>query len=287
MGHIGLVAQKKSIRVIVLISIIISTYNRPDALALVLKALALQDCSSFETIVADDGSTKETSDTLHHLQRQMPYPISHVWHEDEGFRLAAIRNKAAARAKGDYLVFLDGDCIPLKSFVRRHIKLAKCQWFVSGNRILLNESFTKQVLQQQTNLSDLHLKSWLAKYFNKECNRWWPLLPLPLGCLRRLWAHRWQKARGCNLAMWKNDFVAVNGFDESYTGWGYEDSDLALRLIRNNIKCKSGNFAVPVIHLWHKNVDKAAANANLAKLQILQRDTENVMRAKKGVDQYL
>lgn len=270
-----------------MISIIISTYNRPDALALVLKALALQDCQAFEVIVADDGSTKETGEMVQLQQSQVSYSLSHVWHEDEGFRLAAIRNKAAAKAKGDYLVFLDGDCIPRASFVRNHARLAERHWFVSGNRILLNQSFTNRVLQQQLDLCSWHLWSWLKIYFNKKCNRWWPLLPLPLGIFRKLWARRWRKARGCNFAVWKDDFLAVNGFDESYTGWGYEDSDLAIRLISKNIKCKSGNFALPVIHLWHTETGKICANANFAKLQKLQKNNRSAIRARLGIDQYL
>lgn len=260
-------------------SIIVSTYNRPDALELVLLALAEQDCGNendlFEVVVADDGSTDATRALLDELQAKakLPYKLRYVWHEDKGFRLALIRNKAVAKSCGDYLVFLDGDCVPLKSFVRKHQRLAEKGWFVAGNRVLLNKDFTDKVLRQKILFHNWCGVDWFLARIKGYCNRFLTLLPLPLsGFMRKLSAKKWQKARGCNLAMWRKDFLAVNGFDESYVGWGYEDSDLVIRLMRNNIFRKSGKFAVPVIHLWHEEIKRSdEEKANYAKLVAVQK----------------
>jgi glycosyltransferase involved in cell wall biosynthesis len=270
------------------ISIIVSTYNRPDALKLVLLALAEQNIqpNTFEVIVADDGSNQDTKNLVDNLSPNLPYPLHHVWHEDTGFRLATIRNKAAAQAKGDYLIFLDGDCIPLISFVYRHKLLAEKKYFVAGNRILLSQGFTKKVVSQPE--EDIHKKTfweWFLICNQKNCNKFLAFLYIPLQNIRKLRATKWQGARGCNLAVWKEDLIAINGFDESYTGWGYEDSDLIIRLMRKGILRKDGHFAVPVLHLFHQDNNKLNERANLERLAVIKNSNE--IRAKKGIDQYI
>lgn len=263
-----------------LISIIISTYNHPDALELALLALAEQRFSNyskskveFEVIVADDGSTADTVALLAKLQPSLPYQLQHVWHEDAGFRLALIRNKAVAKARGDYLIFMDGDCIPRSSFVCNHTKLAEPSWFVAGNRILLSKDFATKVLAVKLLVHRWSNFDWLkAALLRKECNRFLPMLTIPLSFnrplsyLRKMRTKKWRDARGCNLAMWKQDFLAVKGFDDSYEGWGYEDSDIIIRLLLHGVRRKDGNCAVPVIHLWHAEATRERENLNYTKL---------------------
>jgi len=128
------------------ISIIITTYNRTNALRLVLSHLTRQSDKKFDVIIADDGSNEETLETVKYFSSELM--ISHVWQEDNGFRASKIRNKAAARACGDYLVFLDGDCIPLTHFVRNHRRLSEEGWLVSGNRILFSNLFFYVLLKE-------------------------------------------------------------------------------------------------------------------------------------------
>src|ERR1700730_11552217 len=129
------------------ISVIVTTYNWPAALERVLIALSHQsDQVAFEVIVADDGSTKETADLIGHLQKSLPYDLQHCWQPDIGFRAAKIRNQAAALARGQYLIFIDGDCIPPSSFIARHQQLAQRGCFVVGNRILLSPGYTEQIV---------------------------------------------------------------------------------------------------------------------------------------------
>lgn len=269
-----------------LISVIVTTYNRPQALAACLLSLLDQQDRQFEVIVADDGSGTATQQLIADLIEAGPIPIRHVWHEDRGFRAGTIRNKAAAASRGDYLLFMDGDCVALPDFIRRHRQLAETGYFVPGNRLLLSESYTEQVLRQKTPLHRQSFGFFLVQWLRRRINRLLPLLYLPLNRWRYQQPQNWQKAMTCNLAVWKNDFLAVNGFDEAFEGWGYEDSDLVMRLIHHGIKRKEGRFAVPVLHLWHHHNDRSRHDENYQRL--LRRVADNtVIRAELGVQQYI
>lgn len=267
------------------VSVIVTTYNWPQALERVLKGLSLQTYPRCEVIVADDGSKDETASLIRSFKNNYPFPLIHCWQPDEGFRAAMVRNKAVAKARGDYIIFLDGDCVPLPSFVANHVKLAKQHWFVAGNRILLSQTFTNQVFAQQLSIEEWTLKDWYVAKITHKCNRFLPFLKLPLGKLRTLFSQKWEGAKTCNLALWKNDYIAVNGLDENFEGWGFEDSDLIIRLQRNGILRLFGQFAVPVLHLWHPTHEKAKINENKNRLEITLQSQH--VKADKGIEQYL
>ena len=266
-------------------SVIVTTYNRPDALALVLQGLAAQHDRDFEVLVADDGSKPDTARLVQDMARSFPVPLAHVWQEDSGFRAGAARNRASAQATGDCLIFIDGDCVPLPDFVTRHKQLAETGWFVAGNRVLLSEAFTALALAQSL---PLYLRSrwqWLLDRWQGRINRWLPLLQLGDAHWRKRSPQRWQGARTCNLAVWREDFIAVNGFDEAYAGWGHEDADLAVRLIRHGTRRKDGRFATAVMHLWHRENDRSQLAENVQRLeQIL---SSQRIQAQQGLSQYL
>jgi len=267
------------------ISVIITTYNRPQALYLVLKALSKQKSSvCFEVIIADDGSTDATKQVVNKMQQQAPYKLSHVRHEDQGFRAASIRNQAVVAAKGDYLIFMDDDSVPTTSFIKNHNRLAEQGFFVPGNRVLLNEAFTNGVLQNDTPIYNFGLIKWLFARIKGSCNRILPFFTIPLGWLRGINRHSWKGVKTCNLGVWKKDFIAINGFNEDYHGWGYEDSDLVVRLLNNSIFRKAGRYSIPIMHLWHKKNDYSHQKDNFANLQ--QTITNKIVKARLGVDQY-
>lgn len=264
------------------ISLIITTYNRPDALRLVLLSLNQQTQLPDEVIIADDGSNDETRLLIEQLQGQLDYLLKHVWQKNEGFRAAKIRNKAVLQADNNYLIFLDGDCIPFLDFIEKHCLLAEPNWFVSGHRILLEKKLTTNILKEGLPIYKDSSLQWLWHYFQRQSNRLFPLLRLKFNRLRRLLAKHWQGAKSCNLGLWKKDFLTINGFDESFMGWGYEDSDLVIRLIRSGTYRKSGKFAVPVIHLWHQKNDREKEQINL---NLLKQITESQrIRAKIGLN---
>lgn len=264
------------------LSIIITTYNRPDALALVLEALCTQTDQHFEVILADDGSDDRTARLLQ--LADYPIPITHVWQEDLGFRAAKIRNKAAAKSQGDYLVFMDGDCVPMPTFVARHRQLAERGWFVAGNRVLLSEDYTDEVISEHRPIYLMTQKALRIARRQGAINRYTPTLSLPLGPIRKWQNRSWEGVKTCNLGLWRSDFVAVNGFDETYEGWGYEDSDLVIRLLRSGIHRKLGRYAIPVLHLWHPENDRSHEAENRAKLAAIE--SADHVAAALGLDQY-
>jgi glycosyltransferase involved in cell wall biosynthesis len=152
-------------------SVIISTYNRPDALAAVLEGFRNQSKTDFEVVIADDGSTQDTADLIGHLARQMPFAVRHVWQEDKGFRAAAARNRAIAASSGDYLIFVDGDCIPFPDFITTHLRLAESGLFVAGNRILMNPSFTRRVLAEELPVHSWAVLKWVYARIRGWINR--------------------------------------------------------------------------------------------------------------------
>lgn len=266
-------------------AVIVTTYNRPDALAAALDGYLAQDDREFDLIIADDGSTVETRMVIDAYERRTPFGLRHVWQEDRGFRAAAIRNRALAATDADYIIFSDGDCVPSRRFVSRHRALAEPGYFLSGNRVLLSESFTAEVLRRHLPLHDWSTLDWLGAWLKRDINRWLPLVTLPDGAFRKRASGQWSGVKTCNLSAWRADLMRVNGLDESYSGWGLEDSDLVIRLLHSGVRHKSARFAAPVFHLWHRDFDRSRFADNQRRLDeiLASRRTE----ARVGVNQYL
>ncbi len=249
-----------------LISVIVTTYKREDALDAVLRSLAAQIDGDFEVIVADDGSGPNTAELVSRWKAKIGRRLEHVWQADRGFRAAEIRNRAILAARGSYCVFLDGDCIVRPDFVGAHRQLAEPGWFVTGNRVLLSADLTMRVLSEQQTPETWSASRWLCERRRGGVNRLSALIRLPLGFLRRFRRRAWRSARSCNLAIWRLDLDRVDGFDADYRGWGKEDSDIIVRLLRAGVRRKEGTFATGVIHLWHAEADRSQLGENELKL---------------------
>jgi glycosyltransferase involved in cell wall biosynthesis len=248
------------------ISVIVTTYNRMDALKAVLRGLARQNDRGFEVVIADDGSEPTAREVLQAGAARFELPIKHVWHADQGFRAGEIRNRAILASRGSYCIFLDGDCIPRPNFIAVHRRLAEPGWFVTGNRVLLSCELTRRVLAESAEPALWDLRTWLALRRQQKINRVGPLWRLPLGPLRKVRRTAWRGARSCNLAVWRSDLDRVDGFDATYSGWGLEDSDLLIRLLRAGVRRKDGNFATGVIHLCHPESDRSSLPENQRRL---------------------
>lgn len=249
-----------------LISVIVATYNREDALDAVLRGLSRQRDRHFEVLVADDGSGPATADVVARWRQRAAFPLAHVRHEDQGFRLAEIRNRAILHSAGALCVFLDGDCIPRPGFIAAHRRLAAPGWFVAGNRVLLGHALTAHVLRDHLEPELWGVRAWMRQRHRGEVNRLLPLVSLPLGPLRRLGPGAWRSARGTNLAIRREDLTKVDGFDATFNGWGREDSDIMVRLIRAGVRRKDGRYATAVLHLWHENFDRSRLPDNERRL---------------------
>lgn len=244
------------------ISVILSTYNSPAYLKKALQALNQQLDQQFEVVVADDGSSAETRDLIAEQQREYGVPLIHAWHDDQGFRAAAARNNAVRLCRGDYLVFLDGDCLARPSFIAAHRQYAERGYFVRGSRIMLREALTRQIFDGRA--MPAGFIEWIKTRVDGQVKRIGSLLPLPFTAYRK--REDWQGVKTCNLGVWRCDFEAVNGFNEHYVGWGHEDADLAVRLLRFGARRKEGRAAIPVIHLWHQENDRGQLSDNVARL---------------------
>ena len=264
-----------------LISVIVTTYNREDALAAVLSALSRQADRGFEVVIADDGSRPATAALVERWRPRLGVPLGHVWQEDQGFRAAEIRNRAILACRGDYCVFLDGDCIVRPDFIATHRRLAEPAWFVTGNRVLLSQGLTETVLCDGLQPDGWSAAEWIAQRRRGGVNRLAAMLHLPLGPIRKLGPGQWRGARSCNLAVWRSDLEGVDGFDASFAGWGREDSDLLIRLLHAGVRRKDGRFATGVIHLWHAEADRAQLAANDARLDAVLKSERT--RAERGL----
>ena len=249
-----------------LISVVVTTYNREDALEAVLRSLQSQNDRDFEVVVADDGSAPATAALIDRYKAQVGVPLTHVWQEHRGFRAGAIRNRAVRASHGDYVVFLDGDCLTRPDFVATHRKLAEPGWFVTGNRALLTQALTDAVLNQPLEPEHWGTADWLWQRLSGGLNRLAPVLRLPLGPLRKIRPQAWKGARSCNLGVWRVDLDRVDGFDASFSGWGKEDSDLLVRLLHAGVRRKDGAYATGVLHLWHAAADRSRLAENEQRL---------------------
>jgi glycosyltransferase involved in cell wall biosynthesis len=249
-----------------LISIILTTFNRPDALGAALRALARQSDLNFEIVVADDGSGPETADTIKDWASRLSVPIKHVWQEHRGFRGAEIRNRGIAASSGGYCIFLDGDCLARADFIAAHRRLCEPGWFVAGNRILLSRTLTEDVLTGGAAAETWDFSRLAHERLRGGVNRLLPAVSLPLGPLRKAHRNDWENAKTCNLAVARGDLDRVDGFDASYRGWGREDSDLVIRLLHTGLQRKDGRFATGVLHLWHPEADRSGLAENEQRL---------------------
>ncbi|MEQ1600547.1 MAG: glycosyltransferase family 2 protein [Methylophilaceae bacterium] len=267
------------------ISVIVTTYQRPLALNRVLESLYAQKVTPAEIVIADDGSGAETAALIQSWQARFACPLIHAWQADDGFRAASARNQAVAASSGDYLVFLDGDCLVFPDFIARHLLLAEKNYLVVGSRMLCSPALTEQIEAGKAAPLSWNILRWINAAWRGEINRIFPLLNVPGQVWRKLRGKKWRGVRTFNLAVWRKDFENVNGFDESFQGWGHEDADLAIRLMNSGVRRKDGQFALPVLHLWHKESDRGREAANRQRLN--ERIAHGQIGANVGLDTHL
>lgn len=227
-----------------LVSIVLTTYNRPDALLLVLHSIDSQTRLPCEVIIADDGSSDETKRAILEYQKKSKLSIIHSWQEDNGFRASESRNRAISKAKGDYLILIDGDMILHPRFVQDHINNSEAGHFVQGTRTLLSKATTKKTLKEK-NINF----SFFSKGIKNRKNA------LYSNFLSNLFSNKNNYLRGiktCNMAFFRQDCYDINGFNNDFVGWGREDTEFAVRLINNGINRKNIRFNAIQFHLWHR-----------------------------------
>jgi glycosyltransferase involved in cell wall biosynthesis len=228
------------------VSVIVTTYNKPDYLRRVLDCLAHQVRLPDEVMVADDGSGPETGDHVRSISSASPYRLAHVWHEDEGFRAARIRNQAVKESTGDYVIFLDGDCLVNRHFISDHMRLLEKGFFVQGKRVLIGRDISASISRREVNSAPAMLRLALGGGISNLHH----LIRMPVFPAFRKLSHRGIKT--CNMGVHREDVYAVNGFNERFVGWGREDSEFAARLFSLGVERKDHPFMAVCYHLWHE-----------------------------------
>lgn len=273
-------------------SVIVPTYNRPQALRLSLLSLAQQSMLPSEVLIADDGSGDETKALIKELQVKLEhkFPVRHVWQEDIGFRKPRILNETVRQATGEYLIFIDGDCMAHRDFVRSHVTMSSPNAILSGKRVDLGRKLTERLLEQGRPIVTLKpIMVWDAIAGTEVKSRKVEEAIRIKNALLRKVLHRdritddgvW----GCNFSLYKDLFYAINGCDEDFLDGSIEDNDLGIRVLNQGKQVISvRNYAI-IFHLWHKSSwsfenEKYQHNLAILKQRIANKET----RCRNGIN---
>lgn len=258
------------------LALVITTYERPDALAAVLASVARQCVQPAEVVIADDGSGAATQEVAAAFIASSPVPARIVSQAHEGFRLTRLRNLAIAATQMDYIVYIDGDMLLHPEFVADHARFARPGSFTQGVRVHTDAQLTQRLIADPAQRPGFWSPGlgFLRRAY---------LLRSPaLASMARNVANGFIAIKGCNQGYWRDDLVRVNGFNEAIQGWGPEDKELAARLENSGVQRQTLLFGGIACHLHHQPASRAALPRNLALLADTQR--ERRVRCDLGLD---
>lgn len=232
------------------VSVVLLTYNWPQALERMLEGLARQSQLPYEVIVADDGSAEETAALVKRIAATFPVPLRHIWQEDHGFRAARARNRGIAASRGDYVILLDGDMLIHPHFIADHLMLAERGLFLQGGRIKATSEESRRLLAggapvfapwSKADFSEFDGTKRLYAFHAPALGRW------------KSRSRNGGRVMSCNMSFWRDDLLRVNGFDERMEGYGAEDRELAARLENTGLKRRALKWVALAVHLWHNS----------------------------------
>jgi glycosyltransferase involved in cell wall biosynthesis len=260
------------------VSVIISTYNRPGYLKRVMEGYLVQTQAPDEIVIADDGSTEETTSLIQQISQNSKTKILHVWQEDQGFKAAQIRNKAIAQSSGEYLIICDDDSIPCLTMVEDHLRYAESGFFIQGHRVLLEPQISEHFSYKDIRFGKI-LQLSIRGLIGNPINA----LRLPIPLIRI--SQNMKGIRSCNMSFYRKDLLAVNGFNEDFVGWGREDSELALRFYQYGLKKKDLKFRACCFHLYHQLFSRDRLEKNIELFEETEKQGE--FFCKNGINKYL
>jgi len=261
------------------VALVITTYERPDALAAVLASVARQTAPPAEVVIADDGSGEPTREVIRRFTAHSSVPMRYVSQPHEGFRLTRLRNLAIAATSMDYLVFVDGDMVLHPDFMADHAQQARRGRFTQGVRVRADAALTRALLADPAT----HTRFFTAGL--GVLRRIYLLHSLALAALTRRAANVFVAIKGCNQAFWRDDLVRVNGFNERIQGWGPEDKELCARLENAGVRRQTLLFGGIAVHLDHPPAAREQLPANLAEFAATQNGRKT--RCESGLDAHL
>lgn len=262
-------------------TLLITTYNWPEALDITLKSIENQSKLPDEIVIADDGSGEKTKLLIEDWQKKSKIPIIHSWQEDIGFRAAMSRNKGIIKSSGEYIIMIDGDLVLHPHFIQNHIDHQLKNQFTIGPRVMLNANYTEKLITNKQITFEVSKNDILANYKNK----------FNTDLLSKLLSYRTKshkKVRSCNMACNKEDLIAVNGFNEDFEGWGREDTELVVRLLNANVVRKNILFNVNTLHIFHQENNKNNTSSLLSKNDKILEETitNKLTRCRNGLNKY-
>lgn len=262
------------------ITVIVPTYNRPRALDLCIRSLAGQSLLPQEVLVADDGSGPETRQTVERLAGEMKgrFPVIHVWQEDIGFRKPMILNETVRRSTGDYLVFIDGDCIAHRDFLLAHRDAGSPDAIVSGKRVELGKALTERLLASGRPDITLGTLVWDSIFGRRPKTRKVEEALVVRNRHIRKALHRDEITDdgvwGCNFSLTRDLFYGINGCDEEFLDGSIEDNDLGIRVLNQGKYVRSLRNLAVIFHLWHQSSWSFENEKYRHNLAIMQRRIE-------------
>jgi glycosyltransferase involved in cell wall biosynthesis len=254
-------------------AIVITTYNWPEALNLVLSSASIQRVMPNEIHIADDGSTGETAELIKFWSKRLPFPVSHHWQEDDGFRPNPVRNEAIANCSSDLVITLDGDMIMHPDLVSDHLEFSKPGYFIQSRRVRLSESLTASALE--------HGKFEFSIMTKGVRRRTQAIRNVLLARLTSTGDQSFRHIRGANMSICRKDLIAVNGLNEDFVGWGFEDHELIARLYHSGLKRTYLRQAALAYHLEHADNDRHRKSFNQGIFE--QCVSERLERASNGL----
>lgn len=258
------------------VSLLITTYNWCDALRQVLISVANQSHLPKEVVIADDGSDERTSAFIKDLKATFPTLLIHCWQEDDGFRAAAIRNKAISQITADYVVMIDGDMVLHRHFIKDHLASARQGYFIQGSRVITSPAAAKEIL---SGANDIH-------FFAKGISNRFNTINSPyLSPLFSVNDTSMKSTKTCNFSAWRDDLLRINGFNEDYVGWGREDSDLVARLFHSGKSRRRLKLLANAYHIYHPDNSRGRLSRNDQLLSHCL--SVKQIRCDNGIDKYL
>lgn len=229
-------------------SVIISYYKNIANLEILLTALDLQSSKgTFEVIISEDDDAIEVKNFISEKKSLLTFPLIHLSQPDVGFRKCKALNSAIAKASADFILFLDGDCIPHRNFIEAYLSVKKPGRVFYGRRVMLSEKKTKDLFLNKGIDSFNFIDLLLTGCKRVEEGLYLPFIPQVLKRKKN------GRLLGCNMGIFKKDLLAINGFDEDYVfAGGGEDSDIEWRLeALKKLSFYSMKFCAIVFHLYH------------------------------------
>ena len=261
------------------ISVIVPTYDRPDALRLCIRSLSVQSMPPSEIIVADDGSGPQTRDVVMEMTRELKesIPVLHVWQEDNGFRKPMIINEAVRNASGEYLVFIDGDCMAHPDFIRAHVEKSDPRAILGGKRVDIGGDLTKRLLKEGRVINRFGLELLMDSLAGRS-RKVEESIPIRSRWLRRI-SRRDRISNdgiwGCNFSIHRKLFFDINGCDEDFLDGSVEDNDLGIRVLNLGGEVRSVRAIAIIFHLHHLSTWSFANEKYLHNCEIMCRRIEN------------